>query len=105
MDMDTFEDKVVAWRNAPFPPGSAHDPLDEAHADLALVETWVADSLLPYIDHQVWRPAVPDVFGALDEIERSLAGMDLGPDDRALAGRYVAYVSLLRTAYEAFLEV
>ncbi|GAA1753285.1 hypothetical protein [Agromyces humatus] len=96
---------VAVWRDAPFPPGSNNDQLDELHADLALIDTWVAESLLPYLHSRTWEPAVPDVFGALDQLERSLGQLELGPEDRQQSGRYLEYALLLRGAYDAFLRM
>lgn len=106
MNMGTFNASVAAWRRAAFPVGSKNDELDEIHADLALIDTWVAGSVLPYVDTDVWEPAVPNVLGALDSLERHVHGVHLdGENHVQVANRYLAYAGLLRSVYEEFLQV
>jgi hypothetical protein len=103
---NTFNDTVRAWREAPFPPGSSIDVLDEIHADLALYDSWVADSLLPYLDHGVWSPAKVDVLGSLDALTQQIEELnsDQISDTQAVA-HYLNYTELLRAVYAAFLQV
>lgn len=105
MTMSNFESVVREWREAPFPRGSAIDALDEAHADLALYDTWVAESVMPYIDRGIWEPAVPDVLGALDEFTRQVDELRAtGTEDLDAASGYLAYAKLLRAVYVAFVQ-
>jgi hypothetical protein len=105
MKMSTLQESVRTWREAPFPRGSAVDALDEAHADLALYDTWVAESVLAYIDRGIWEPAVPDVLGALDDLVRRIEELRAaGTDDPEAVSRYIAYAALLRAVYLAFLQ-
>ncbi|WP_370246877.1 hypothetical protein [Nocardioides sp.] len=105
MTMANFEEAVREWREASFPHGSALDVLDEVHADLVLYDTWVAESVLPYVDRGIWEPAVPDVLGALDELIRQVEKLRAeGTDDLDAACAYLAYAELLRAVYVAFVR-
>lgn len=105
MTMSDLIQAVRVWREEPFPPGSAVDALDEAHADLALYDSWVAESVLPYIQRGTWEPAVPDVLAALDTLVREVEGLLAdGIEDPQAASRYIAYAELLRSVYLAFLQ-
>lgn len=103
--MSILTEALRIWREAPFPPGSALDALDEAHADLALYDSWVAESVLPYVQTGLWEPAVPDVISALDnlveDVEELLAGRT---EDAEAASLYLAYAEVLRSVYVAFLQ-
>ena len=104
MTMKTFETNIRVWRETPFPRGSAVDALDEMHADLALYDTWVAESVLPYVERGRWEPAVPDVLAALDALTRDLDALrGARTDDPEAVSAYLAYAALLRTLYESFL--
>ncbi len=103
--MSTFEETVRNWREASFPQGSEVDALDDIHADLALYDSWIAESVVPYVDRGIWEPAVVDVLGALDElILRTKALQRTGIDDRSAAASYLAYAEMLRRVYRAFLQ-
>ncbi|MGL4297728.1 MAG: hypothetical protein ACRCW4_01490 [Candidatus Neomicrothrix subdominans] len=103
--MSNFEEAVRQWQEALFPRGSAVDALDEVHADLALYDTWVAESVLPYVDRGIWEPAVPDVVGALDELTRQVEELRAkGTEDPDAASGYLAYAELLRAVYVAFVQ-
>jgi hypothetical protein len=105
MTMSILEEAVREWREAPFPRGSAVDSLDEVHADLALYDTWVAECVLPYLQHGVWEPAVPDVLGAIDALTNQVEELSTsGTEDLEAAESYLAYASLLRSVYVAFLH-
>ncbi|UMG91013.1 hypothetical protein [Nocardioides sp. TF02-7] len=103
--MTTFDEAVRAWREASFPRGTVDDDLDDAHSDLALYDSWVAESVLPYADGGEWTPAVPDVLGELDRFTKRVEELRAaGTDDPEAAASYLAYAALLRDAYEAFLR-
>lgn len=105
MTMSNFEEVVREWREEPFPRGSAVDALDEVHADLALYDTWVAESVLSYVDRGIWEPAVPDVLSALDELISQVEQLRrTGSEDEEAASRYLAYGDLLRSVYVAFMR-
>ena len=57
------------WREKPFPPGSPSDPLDDLHADLALVDTWVAEAIVPFVEQGVYRPIQVDPLEKLKQIQ------------------------------------
>ena len=63
-----FERAYSAWREQPFPLGSRLDALDEVHADLVLVDTWVAATIIPLVEAGRYHPAQVDVLGKLQEI-------------------------------------
>jgi hypothetical protein len=100
-----FTEAYTAWRSLPFPPGSTEDTLDELHADLALADTWVADSVIPYVERGIYEPAQVDVLDTLRTLRnRAGALRDRGPDP-GLAGRYIKYVDVLLRVYHEFLAV
>jgi hypothetical protein len=45
-----FQEAYAAWRLQPFPSGSTNDEIDELHADLALVDSCVAETVLPFVE-------------------------------------------------------
>jgi hypothetical protein len=82
-----------------FPIGEAEDSIGVLHDDVALVDTWVAESVVPYAKDGRYVPAVPDVMGELRRLrERATA---LGTADGA--PDYLRYIGLLSAVYEAFL--
>ena len=99
--MSEFNDAYVAWRNQPFPAGSTDDALDELHADLALADTWVADSVVPYVERGVFQPARVDVIEEVSRLrDRVVALRSAGGD---LSASYRDYANLLLRVYEGFL--
>lgn len=103
--MNALGDAVQTWRETPFPRGSAVDALDEVHADLALYDTWIAESVLPFIDRGIWEPAVPDVLGGLEELTGQVERLcSAGIEDLKLLSAYLAYAKLLRSVYRTFLR-
>ncbi|GAB2718046.1 hypothetical protein GCM10027038_15500 [Arthrobacter bambusae] len=101
----TFEGAFQSWRDAPFPRGSSIDLLDEIHANLALYDTWVAESVLPFMDRGIWQPAVPDMLGALENLVRQVEELRYaGTEDLEAVSAYRAYADLLRTVYRVFLR-
>jgi hypothetical protein len=100
--MGPLELAVADWRNAPFPPGSGEDDLDELHADLALADTWVAESTIPYLERGVVALPPFDVKSELEKLEHralSLAEKSAAAE-RALADSYVRYVGLLIRVFD-----
>jgi hypothetical protein len=95
-----FQDAYEAWIEVPFPIGDANDRLGELHDDVALADTWVAESVVPYFKEKRFVPAVPDVLQELRTLrERAVA---LGEADGA--PEYVTYIDLLANVYQSFLE-
>lgn len=83
------------------------DALDEIHADLALADTWVAESVIPYVSRGQHSPAKVDVLAELEALRSRLAEIAesaLAPGDTKLAGEYGAYCDLLSDVYRAFIE-
>lgn len=103
--MSAFEDVVAAWRDRAFPPGSANDALDELHADLVLADTWVAETVIPFLERGVYDPAQVDVVWALHDLDARAAKLEQASDgaDRQLAGAYREYIDCLLRVYEGFL--
>lgn len=103
--MSTLHQAVRAWRETPFPRGSTVEALDEAHADLALYDTWVAETVIPFVERGIWNSAVTDVLGALDDLTRQVGDLrSAGTEDSEAADSYMAYAGLLRAVYLAFLD-
>ncbi len=105
MNVGGFEDAYTTWRSQRFPPGSAHDALDELHADLALADTWVAETVIPFVEHGVHHPARANVRDELRKL-RSRA-VELGKagdlEGKRLADSYREYAELLLRVYEGFI--
>ena len=104
--MGTFLDAYAEWRNRPFPPGSTDDLLDELHADLALTDTWVAESVVPYVERRVYQPAKADVIGTLGSLCRRAVELGVGRriEDAQVTESYRDYAELLMRVYQGFLE-
>jgi len=94
------------WRDQRFPLGSSNDALDELHADLALVDTWVAEALIPFVGHGMYRPIQVDTIQKLEEIRDRATelGKSATADEKRLAREYVGYADLLRSVYEHYLK-
>jgi hypothetical protein len=104
--MVDFEDAYSAWREEPFPLGSRLNALDEVHADLVLVDTWVAETIIPFVEAGRYHPAEVDVLGKPQGIRHRASEFETseGSDEERLAAQYVTYADLLRTVYERFLK-
>ena len=98
--MSTFAEAFEAWRRVPFPMGSPEDDLDELHADIALADTWVAESVIPFAEQGTFVPAAVDVLHELQALNDR--AMRFGETDPV--AEYLAYVGLLADVYEAFLR-
>jgi len=94
----------MEWQKLGFPKGSRDEELDEIHADLALCDSWVAESLVPYLRTGRWTPAIPNVLQTLDDIIARLNQRQKQVYDRALIDQYLRYAMLLRAVYKGFLE-
>lgn len=72
---------------------------------MAVVDTWVAETLIPYVERGDVILPVPDVLGTLAQIQSEIKELDdhSTPEDRIAGARYLAYVEALRGAYEAFI--
>lgn len=104
--MTAFIQAFRSWKEAPFPDDGPSEELGELHADLALVDSWVAESLVPYVKNHTYKPAKVDVFAKLDEIQARAEGIehDRYGEFRELAHSYYIYANLLRIAYTAFVK-
>jgi len=106
---DAFLTAYEAWRCLAFPPGSPNDDLDELHADIALADTWVANSVIPYVTDGVAYTAgdEADIIRDLQNL-RSRAetlAMDSVADEVKLALDYLDYVDALLAVFERFIAV
>jgi hypothetical protein len=80
--------------------GSAEDDLGELHADIALADTWVAESVVTYLKRGTFLPAKIDVLHELKALHiRAIALGNAGG-----AAEYLQYIDLLSNLYEAFLR-
>jgi hypothetical protein len=105
--MSSFEDDVAAWRACPFPPGSRDDSIDELHADLVLADTWVAETVIPYLTSGIYVPAKVDVIRELRKLRRralELSRRSTHQEERGLTDSYRYYIDLLRRVYQGFTE-
>lgn len=105
--MNAFAAAYKAWRDCSFPPGSADDAIDELHADLALADHWVVESVVPYVERGIYKPAHVDVLTELSQLreraERLLPVASAGDAQIVLA--YREYVDLLSEVSESFLAL
>lgn len=102
--MGDFEDVYDAWRNCSFPRGSADDSLDELHADLALADSWVAESVIPFVKRGLYQPAEVDVIGELGKLrDRAVELRRVGGEVARLSDAYRDYADLLLRVYKSFL--
>lgn len=93
------------WRDCPFPKGSSNDALDELHSDLALIDSWIVEELVPYFeDGAVWLSKV-DVMDALGRIEARLEGLSYleGSIEMKLVSEYGEYANLLHRLYAGYI--
>jgi hypothetical protein len=98
--------EVAEWRSKPFPAGSSNDAVDELHADLVLIDSWVADSVIPFVQEGRHTPAAVDVLGAIDRLQEQIAQLMsiTASDTRLSLENYQAYAECLSGVYRAFLE-
>ena len=95
--VDEFGGAYRTWMDAPFP---AEDEVGVLHDDVALADTRVADSVVPYVKRGVFVPATPTALGTL----RALRVRAVALGDAGEATEYLIYIDLLADLYEAFLH-
>ena len=104
--MTTFVSAYASWRAEPFPPGSTRDDLDELHADLALIDTWVADTVVLYAERGVLAPpAKVDIRQGIRRLAERLDNLprtDKDPQSEALLAAYERYLALTAEVFEAY---
>ncbi|MCU1362891.1 MAG: hypothetical protein JWM55_719, partial [Acidimicrobiaceae bacterium] len=105
-DMDDFRDLVSRWRDQPFPPGSSDESIDELHSELALADSWVADSVIPYIERGVRIPGKVDVVGKLRELQTRAMELARGSDasSQPVLQDYLRRIEILTQIYQSFLQ-
>jgi hypothetical protein len=91
----------------PFPPNSKTKELGELHDELALVDTWVANAIIPFVEDGVYRPIKVDPLAELEKIRDRATelGRSFPPGDRERLDPYIRYADALREVYERFLSV
>jgi hypothetical protein len=106
LDVATLGDAYASWRQQPFPSGSTDDALDEIHADLVLVDHWVAQSVIPFVEQGRRQPAAVDVLGTIAQLRAraAAAAAEATDDHRQLAIAYGVYAELMGEVYRAFLD-
>ena len=86
------------------PPGSKRDAVDELHADLALVDVWVADTIIPLVEDGVWKPPRVDIGAGIRRVRDRTVSLreSASGEDQELLDRYLEYVELLDSLYNSF---
>ena len=100
-----FDDLYRRWRGVPFPHGSHRDDVDELHADLALVDTWVAETVVPYVERGLIAPPPKvDIGAGVQGIRNRVRVLRDGAtgEELAILNRYMDYVDLIDELYVAF---
>jgi len=108
IDVNEFDEAVAAWQTLPFPPGSASDAIDELHADLVLADSWVAESVIPYIERGSRQLSNVDVIKRLSEFRSratELRESSESQEDEQLLDSYREYIDSLLRAYRAFVDL
>jgi len=79
--------------------------LDELHADLALADTWVAETVIPFVEHGVSDPARIDVVNELRKLRSRAEELGRASDgeEARLAASYRDYFDVLLRVYAGFL--
>ncbi|MGI5484648.1 hypothetical protein [Streptomyces lavendofoliae] len=103
--MLSFIDAYTLWRSLPLPRSG---PLEESallRSDLALADEYVT-TVIRFVEHGVFKPAVPDALALLDEILERAERLGEGADAeiRETARCQHAYAALLRLVYSEFLK-
>jgi hypothetical protein len=98
--MVAFREAYDAWMGVPFPSGDAEDSIGDLHDDVALVDTWVAESVVPYVKHGAFIPATPDVLGELQALSERATALGAAGG----APEYLRYIVLLSDLYSGFLR-
>jgi hypothetical protein len=100
--MASFERAFRAWREAPFPEGSENDLVDELHAELAQLDAFVADAVIPASEGLPIGTSVLDIGSELRRfVERADALQHLDTGDRFALRDYIRYATMLRDVYDS----
>jgi hypothetical protein len=91
------------WREAPIPPGSENDAIDELHIDIYVWDAIVAECVIPVVDGQQVPPPAIDVAGGLSDLRRRIrnAGEAVAGNDLVRLREYERYCDLLQEVYAA----
>lgn len=102
--MASLESSYGEWRAAPLPSGNGSEDFGEIHADLVLVDSWVAEYVIPFVERGIKHSPRVDVSGALTDLRRRLSDLDRGPvvSKRALADEYSRYIAMLEELWQSF---
>jgi hypothetical protein len=98
---DRLNDAYEAWRSLPIPEQSVDDELAEIHADLVVVDDWVAQSVVPFVEHTRYVFAAADVSGGISGVrDRAHLFVALRDgEDVDTAREYAAYAERLFAVY------
>ncbi len=100
--MNELNEAYEDWISRPFPSGSDADWLDELHADLVLADTWVSESVIPYVKHgRFVRPhldVVEEISKLYDRMTSALS--QCKGDERQLLKSYQDYARALLRVYK-----
>ena len=105
--MGEFLKAYRAWWSEPFPHQSTKDELNELHAELATLDYWVADTVVPFAENDTLAPLKVDIRGAIRDIRQRLASVasQLRGQDQQLVAEYQRYVELLDAVFLCFIAV
>lgn len=103
--MTRFDNLYGKWHAAGFPSTTMNDEVDELHKDLILYDSWVAESVIPFVKNGRHVPAVPDVVRTLDEFMQraEVLAQRLGGQDLVSVQEQMAYAKCLAELYAEFL--
>ena len=104
--MDDFQSRYSAWRERAAPKGSEDDALSELHADLMLVDSWLAETIIPVATRRRYVEPKVDISAALKDIvaraEAFKASMSGTQRDEAMS--YLSYGEDLERLHAAFCD-
>lgn len=105
-----MSDRLIAaykrWSDLTFPHGSARDEVDEVHAEIATIDMWVTDYVVPYVEHGKSVPVTIDVKAAIDQALKRVDELqpDAHLDDKELLENYQRYLLALSDVFAVFQE-
>ncbi len=97
-------DAYTRWSNEPCPPGSSRDDIDLLHAELATVDLWLADMVIPYVESGKRFPLKVDISEALRHLSGGVCRLreSAQRQDLSLLDRYALYVDLMEGVFRAY---
>ncbi|MEV6609817.1 hypothetical protein [Kutzneria sp. NPDC051319] len=96
----------MLWRAAPVPRSGPLAESIDIRSDLMVADNYVT-TVIQFVEHGVFSPAVPDVLGFLEKImqriDKLIAEGDL--ETREIARYQHAYAAVMHLIYSQFLEL